>query len=121
VYLLVCTGLFYVIPEFVLFPETRRLRHRGWPLVVVAVVTVLVCIVFPPRGTDWGAPTMGLFDRLMVSVLSPLPRMLLYAGLATLAAVRFSQYSLAAFLVAANASILLVSHTMWKSTRWLCW
>ena len=114
VYLLVCTGLFYVIPEFVLFPETRRLRHRRWPLVVVAVVTVLACIVFPPRGNDWGAPTMGLFDRLMVSVLSPLPRMLLYAGLATLAAVRFSQYSLAAFLVAANASILLVSHTMWE-------
>jgi hypothetical protein len=114
VYLLVCTGLFYVIPELLLFPETRRLRRPRWPLVLVAAATVLVSIVFPPLGNDWGARTMGLFDRLMVSVLSPLPRTLLYAGLATLATVRFSEYSLAAFLVAANAGILLVSPTMWE-------
>jgi len=114
VYLLVCTGLFYVIPDLLLFRETRRLRHRGWPLVLIAGATVLVSIVAPPLGNDWGTPTMGLFDRLVVSMLGPSPRTLLYAALATLATVRFSEYSLGAFLVAANAGILLVSHTMWE-------
>jgi hypothetical protein len=114
VYLLVCAGVFYVIPELVLFPETRRLRHRGWPLVLVAVATALAGIVFPPLGNDWGPTTMGLFDRLVTGVLSPVPRTLFYAGLATLATVRFSEYSLASFLVAATAGILLVGFTMWE-------
>jgi hypothetical protein len=114
VYLLACTGLFYVIPELLLFPEVRRLRHRGRRLALVAVATVVVSLAFPPLGNDGGPPTMGLFDRLAAGLLGPVPRTLLYAGLAALAAVRFSEYSLAAFLVAANAGILLVSHTMWE-------
>jgi HEAT repeat protein len=114
VYLLACTGLFYVIPELLLFPETRRLRHRGRALVLIVAATVLVSLVFAPLGNDWGPPTMGLFDRLAAGILGPVPRALLYAGLATLAAVRFSEYSPAAFLVAATAGILLVSHTMWE-------
>src|SRR4029077_12080170 len=86
----------------------------GWPLVLLVVATVLLSSSFPPLGNEWGSPTMGVFDRLMVNVLSPVPRTLLYAALATLATVRFSEYSLGAFLVAANAGILLVSHTMWE-------
>ena len=114
VYLLACVGLFYVIPEFLLFRDTRRLRHRGWPLALIAVTTVLSSVYFPAVGNAWGPTTMGLFDRLMSGVLNPVTRVLLYGGLATLATVRFCEYSLASFLVAANAAILLVSPSVWE-------
>jgi hypothetical protein len=120
-YLLVCVGVYYVVPELLLFGRQVRLKpdptyatYATHARYAVVLVTVLVTLAFPPLGNDWGTPTMGLFDRLMVSVLNPWPRMLVYAGLAALATFRFSENSLAAFLVAANAGILLVSHTMWE-------
>jgi len=122
VYLLVCVGVYYVVPEMLLFrrevrPKQREVRLKPdttYGIYGVVLATVLVTLAFPPLGNDWGTPTMGLFDRLMVSVLNPWPRMLVYAGLAALATMRFSESSLASFLVAANAGLLLISHTMWE-------
>ena len=57
---------------------------------------------------------MGLFDQLSVAVLDPIPRALFYGGLAALATTRFSERSPAAFLVAANAGVLVLSYTMWE-------
>jgi len=115
VYLLVCVGVYYVVPEILLFRRQVRLKpDTTYGMYGVVLATVLASLAFPPLGNDWGTPTMGLFDRMMVSVLTPWPRTIVYAGLAALAALRFSENSPAAFLVAANAGILLISHTMWE-------
>jgi hypothetical protein len=114
-YLLVCVGVYYVVPEVLLFRRQIRLKPDTTSgMYGVVLAAVLATLAFPPLGNDWGTPTMGLFDRLMVSVLHPWPRMLVYAALAALTTMRFSEYSLASLLVAANAGILLISHTMWE-------
>ena len=118
VYLLVCVGVFYVIPEFVLFQDARppslKLRRASLVRVAIAAATVLAALFFAPLGNHWGPMTMGLFNQVSVALLDPIPRALLYGGLAALATLRFSERSPAAFLVAANAGVLVLSYTMWE-------
>ena len=74
----------------------------------IAAATVLAALFFAPLGNHWGPMTMGLFDQVSVALLDPIPRALLYGGLAALATLRFSERSPAAFLVAANAGVLVL-------------
>ncbi len=113
-HLLACVGVFYVIPELLLFRENRRRHKSVWLAIGIALATIAFCVAFPPLANPRGVPTLGIFDRLLVMAMGPPSRTLLYAVLAALSIVRFSELSLAGFLVASNAAILVLSDQMWE-------
>lgn len=110
---LACVGLFYVIPEFLLFRGNRRLEKPVWLTLGIVVATIAFCMAFPSLANPRRVPTLGLFDQLLI-MAKPLSRTIVYAVLAALCTVRFSDLSLAGLLVASNAAILLLSDQMWE-------
>lgn len=117
-FFLTAIGVYYVIPELILFWRERRLDAlRSKKVLPIAAVLGVLFLFFPPMrnvGADVVA-TMGFFDIAIGKVLpSDICRMCLYWVLATLAVARFARVGLPLLLLLANALIMAKAHQAWE-------
>ena len=118
-YLLSCVGVYFVIPEFLLF---RRWREP-WPfelsrrnLVVGGVLVVAFAAFGPPEYP------MGPLNRAFIMVLPPeswgmsseVARTLLFAGLAWLTCARFRHFDVVFWLILSRALMMTVVWAGWE-------
>ena len=104
-YFLACVGLYFVLPELVLFRRWRRLPAPGALLtrrnVVIAVVLAAALLLFPPFTAH------GLLHKAEDVLPLGALKLLLFYGLALVATLRFARLDLAFWLVAMNALVML--------------
>lgn len=105
-------GLYFVIPERLLFslPAARR----GWWHLGSAIVVVAGFALFPPLGNQVITETMGYTDKAVRLVLPDFARMLLYCALALLAAWRFLREPLPLLFLAMHVLMMLKAHVAWE-------
>lgn len=104
-YFLACLGIYFVIPEWILFCrkfEPRRLlREKNYAL---AFVLLLLLIIFPPLESH------GLFIKVVNTMpIFALKLVVLYIP-ALLAVIRFAQFNLVFWLVLINAGLMIKAH-----------
>jgi hypothetical protein len=101
-YFLACVGLYFVIPEWILFSRkwniTALITRRNLCLIFSLLV---LFILFPPNIAH------GLLIKLARLLPLELLKDLLLYGLALLAAIRFSRLNLEGFLLLANCGLML--------------
>jgi len=115
-YFLSCVGLYFVLPELLMFPDARRwkagLERRS--LLAALFVLAVLTLLFPPLGNvDYAIATMGYFDKALRVVLPDALRVLAFFAFAALATVRFSRPGLASLIVLANGLLMLKAHIAW--------
>jgi len=118
-YFLACLGFYFVIPEALLFADDRRDFFSSMAdkrrLAVVLVLALGFFAIFPPVQNPDGYPfkEMGFLDQGLRNFAPDLVRVMILCGLAVLALLRFSEPSLAAVLVYANAALMIKAHIAW--------
>lgn len=116
-YFLSCIGLYFVLPEVLLFRHASITAPQPWrPRRVASIALVLagLFLLYPPLGNvEFWIPTMGYLDRAARAALGDPLRMLLFFLLALGACLRFARWSLASVLVAVNAVLMLKAHVGW--------
>ncbi len=101
-YFLACIGLYFVIPEWVLFH--RNLNWRSLLTLknsVIALSLLVLFVAFPPTVAH------GLLINLVKVVPIPLFRGVVLLGLAVLACTRFLRFNLAFWFVLVNSALML--------------
>lgn len=119
-YFLTCIGAYFVLPEWVLFPQRFRPRRLLEQRHLAAAAALLVLfVVFPPLRNIPGdprvpvVPTMGYLDIAVHRFAPDLLRMALFYLLALLAVMRFLRLDLVGWLVLANTVVMLKSSIGW--------
>lgn len=112
-YFLSCIGLYFVIPEFILFRRSTNL----WNLftrknVFIAVGMLWLFIIFSPLHTT-GLLAPGLLNRTAKFFLNDFLQVALFYVLALLACVRFSRINLAFWLLLSNCGIMIKAPMIW--------
>ena len=113
-YFLSCVGLYFVLPERILFG-----RESGFPPprrrdFAIALGLALLFWAFPPLGNvDYFTPTMGYMDKFVRLFTSDIWRLVIFYVLALTACVRFDNLGLEALLVYANALMMIKAHIAW--------
>jgi hypothetical protein len=117
-YFLSVVGAYFVLPEAVLFPASRR---EWWPVefslrtgILVAMLSLLF-LLFPPIANlaPYPYPEMGYLDKLLRAGLGTPARVVVLYFLALFTVLRFRRLSLAAWLVFGNALLMAKAHIAW--------
>lgn len=113
-FFLTTIGLYFVLPELLLFGAVARPLFRG-PLLpfVAAVVLLIAFVVFPPLENPV-TPSLGLADLVFRRVLPDVWRVALYFGLAAAALLRFLREPLPLLVTCANAMVLAGGNFAWE-------
>ncbi len=112
-YFLTCIGVYFVLPECLLFRSAEPLLRPGpWSFVIALAISGLFWLS-PPIANVVIVPTMGYFDIAVRSVLSTPARLILFWLLAVLACLRLRPLSLGGLMLYANALILGGAHVAW--------
>ena len=117
-YALVGVGVWYVLPEIVLFGRHAALRSvSARRLAVTAALLALLFAVDPPLLTDAhpGGPFGRVLRWIFPTGIGDIPRALVFYGAALLAALRFGgRFDLAFWLVAATTVLQTKSQIPWE-------
>ena len=104
-YFLACVGLYFVLPEFVLFRRWRSLPPASTLLtrrnLAIALVPAVALLLFPPFVAH------GLLSKAARFLSLDALKLLLFYGLILLACFRFARPNLAFWLVLTNALVML--------------
>jgi hypothetical protein len=112
-YFLTCIGLYFVLPECVLFRSVAcLLRPEPASIAMAAAISVLFWFV-PPLENVSIVPTMGYFDIAVRAVLPMPARLVLFWLLAVLACLRLPPRSLGGLMLYANAAMMTGAHLAW--------
>lgn len=112
-YFLTCIGVYFVLPECLLFRSAERLlRPEQWSIVIAVANSVLFWFS-PPIENVTIVPTMGYFDIAVRSLLSTPGRMALFWILVVVTCLRFRPLSLGGVMLYANAALLAAAHVAW--------
>jgi len=104
-------GIYFVLPEFVLFRRfglVAQLQTRK--SLVIAVVLIVFYFIDPPI---FGALKQGFFGRV-ADYLPVLPRMAVFFFFAWIACVRFARISLPFWILALQLVIVLNAYSAWE-------
>lgn len=109
-YFLACVGLYYVLPELLVFASARRALLQVSPRFALAVVllSALFFAWYPPLGNSasYAFREMGYFDKALRVVFSDFFRVTVFYLFASLTVLRFSRFELASLFLYANAAML---------------
>lgn len=113
-YFLVCIGIYYVIPESILFQEWGWLRQAPgkWTIGILLGLTLLF-FLFPPLQNYVFTPTMGYFDKAVRTFAGDIPRMAIYWVLAAITCLRFFRLNFSAVLVGLHFLMLMKAYGAW--------
>jgi hypothetical protein len=120
-FFLTTIGLYFVIPELVLFGSGKGavrfvrdlFRDRLYLAVAVSLLMLMGFVVFPPLENPM-IPTFGLSDVAIRRVLSDPWRVGLYWVLATGAVLRFLRAPLPLLVMCASAAVLVGTSFGWE-------
>ena len=116
-YFLSCVGIYFVVPEFLLF---RRWREP-WPFpatrrhLTIGAILLAAFVAFPPPSDT----IMGTLNRAALTILPAgqtggVARIALFAGLAWLTCVRFRHLDLIFWLLLGRALLMTVAWEGWE-------
>jgi len=114
-YFLSCVGLYFVVPELILFkrlpyPTRSHYKRAG----TAAALLLVLFALYPPAGNvDYPIQSMGLFDKSVTSLLGSIPRTAVLYVFALAAIIRFPKYNLASLLLYANTALMMKSYFVW--------
>lgn len=116
-YGLACLGLYFVLPNWLLFDRTLRFRNAvSFRSLALLGAVALLFRLFPPQDNfNYEIDNMGYFDRMIraaVGAHSPL-RLIILAVFAWFAALFFCRRSLASVLVLVHLAMLAKAHIAW--------
>ena len=114
-YFFACLGVYYVLPELVLFRGSPLTRLRPTPPVLGIAVALLLCFMaFPPmQNENFPVKTMGSLDVAARHLGSDVLRLGLFYVLALAAALRFRRPTLGSLFVLVNAVLMMKAHIAW--------
>jgi hypothetical protein len=120
-YFLTCIGVYFVIPEFVIF---RRWREP-WPFplsrrnVIITGAVLLAYVIFPPPADNI---VMGPINRVFLTLLpfeswpllSETTRIVVFTGLASLTCTRFRHFDILFWLILSRCLMMTVVWEGWE-------
>lgn len=111
-YLLVCLGVYFVIPEFLLFRRWPSLRSLATRKALLLGVGLLILFAFDPPVFPPNTPG-GAFGRVS-NYLPDLVFQSLYLFSAWICCVRFARPTLGGWVVLANFAVMLFTYVAWE-------
>jgi len=112
-YFLATVGVYFVIPEAVLFRRLPSLPSLKQSLLIVTLMAALFLLFPPLNNSNYPIPTMGFMDKAARLLLPDVLRLILFYLCALLACFRFCSATPLAFLVYANAGVMMKAHIAW--------
>ncbi len=113
-FFLACMGIYFVVPEFVLFRRRVDWRsHLNRRNLVIALALLVPWLLFPPTFTD--DEPGGMFGRLARFLMPDDPvRLCALYGLALLTCVRFARLDLPFLILAFQVLMMLKAQLAWE-------
>jgi hypothetical protein len=113
-YFLSCIGIYFVLVETVLFRSVDELTRVTAPKLLLAGITSVCFLLFPPIGNlDQYIQSMGFMDKAVRLVTPDTGRVIIFWGLAMLTCIRFAPLSLPGILIYLNAGLMVAAHVAW--------
>ena len=119
-YFVTCVGVYYGIPNLLIFGWTPRLNHAfGVRTMVLAIILALMFAIAPPlKNSAPYVSTMGYLDKGAHWMVDGFPaatalRVTVFYACALWTVLRFAHASLATWLVASNAAVMIGAPQAW--------
>jgi len=121
-------GLYFVVPEFVLYRRWRTLRPRFDARIALILGFALVFFLIDPPRSVWHVGTADRALRFVIgySDFAEGPRGLFYLGLTSLTVIRFARLDLGTWIILGHGVIMPFLWTPWEkyvmpvlATLWL--
>jgi hypothetical protein len=115
-YFLACLGLYFVLPEALLFRRRpwAGLRGTAKRSLLIAGALAMLFVAFPPlQNVDYAIASMGYFDRAARLALPDPLRMTVFYAFALATCLRFASWGPGLALVLANALVMLKANVGW--------
>lgn len=105
-YALACIGLYYVIPEWLLFKRTLNLKSNLTPAkILIAAILLALCIAFPPylvgKGVLWKISELSFMQWL---------KPIIFYGLLLITCWRFARFDLSFCLILCHTFIMMKAY-----------